>query len=94
MTAMTARHPGLVFFGFIVVLASGCARSGGYAKSTVDPLAAPAPATAVRVAPAKPPNACCADAACDRGAFTKSGGVCPGDPRIKGPLPPRAAAQR
>lgn len=34
----------------------------------------------------KPLDACCSDPTCDRGAYAASGGVCPGDPRIRGPL--------
>lgn len=38
------------------------------------------------VAELKPLNACCSDPTCDRRAFAAAGGVCPGDPRIRGPL--------
>lgn len=35
-------------------------------------------------------NACCSDPTCNRAAFAAAGGVCPGDPRIGGPLPVEA----
>lgn len=38
----------------------------------------------------RPLNACCSDPTCDRRAFASGGGVCPGDPRIRGPLPVEA----
>lgn len=38
------------------------------------------------------PDGCCNDPACDRRAFAERGGICPGDPRIRGPLPHHAPA--
>ena len=38
----------------------------------------------------RPLNACCNDPACDQAAFAAAGGICPGDPRIRGPLPVEA----
>lgn len=38
------------------------------------------------------PDACCHDPACDREAFAARGGICPGDPRIRGALPHAAPA--
>lgn len=46
------------------------------------PLATP-PILAQEVAPV---SACCNDVTCDKVAFAASGGVCAGDPRIRGPL--------
>jgi hypothetical protein len=70
-----------------LVLASSCANH----ESRPTPIPAPPSAPlVVRVGPSKLPNACCADATCDRVAFAKLGGICPSDPRIKGPLPARA----
>lgn len=43
------------------------------------------------------PSACCNDPSCDRNAFAKAGGICPGDPRVLGPIPPQvtsASSQR
>lgn len=33
------------------------------------------------------PDQCCSDPTCDKDAFRARGGVCEGDPRIRGPLP-------
>lgn len=46
-----------------------------------------APAPPILVGELRPLNACCTDPTCDRRAFSAGGGVCPGDPRIRGPLP-------
>lgn len=37
-------------------------------------------------------DACCSDPTCDRRAYTAAGGVCAGDPRIRGPLAPQVQA--
>lgn len=51
-----------------------------------------APRPPLQVSAEVAPNTCCSDPACDRAAFAARGGICPGDPRIRGPLPPHAPA--
>ena len=45
-----------------------------------------------RIAAESAPDACCTDPTCDRQAFAARGGICRGDPRIRGPLPIHAPA--
>lgn len=54
------------------------------------PTGPPPPPLVVRVL--EPLDACCSDPTCDKTAFAASGGVCPGDPRIRGPLPADASS--
>lgn len=71
-----------------------CAAAGGPPQMPSGQLVTPTPKRLVRASTPVSPNACCADALCDRAAFAKNGGTCPGDPRINGPLPPRAVVIR
>ena len=48
------------------------------------------PRPPVQVAAEVQPDACCTDPTCDRQAFAARGGICPGDPSIRGPLPVHA----
>lgn len=56
-------------------------------RAVAVPVGTPQP---ILVGEFRPLNACCSDPTCDRFAFASAGGVCPGDPRIRGPLPAEA----
>lgn len=58
-----------------------------HVRAVAVPVGTPQP---IVVGEFRPLNACCSDPTCDRAAFTVAGGVCPGDPRIRGPLPVEA----
>lgn len=59
-----------------------------HVRAVAVPVGTPQP---IIVGEFRPINACCSDPTCDRTVFAAAGGVCPGDPRIRGPLPVEAS---
>lgn len=58
-----------------------------HVRAVAVPVGTPQP---ILVGEFRPLNACCSDPTCDQTAFAAVGGVCPGDPRIRGPMPVEA----
>lgn len=75
-------------FAMLLVLISACGHSSDVPGPTRT-RAAPLPALHATLSATTAASACCNDPTCDRIVFAKAGGVCPGDPRIRGPLPPQ-----
>lgn len=67
---------------------AGCPDSGGRATpEPAQPVVTPGPSEPHAPVAALDPNACCKDATCDKDAFRRAGGACPGDFENEHPIP-------